>query len=435
MKRIKIVCKYLSTLLTIIFFLIILMVLILKSIPRNLIESNLILSIDTLKANKEEKLLIDNVKNSEIHVYADEILLNMIYCMDGGNPLESILLSKYYNEGEHPSLEKAIENNSYGNQQYLRYWHGSTIIIRPLLILFNISQIYYFFAIVLTILLLTLIYKLAKKKMYLEIIALIIALILTSSQFVPFCLEYIWTYLIMLIVSILGISFASKENYMKKINMLMFVTGILTCYFDFLSTETLTFSVPILFIFLLRNKEKKIESIKQEIKQIIIWMILWFIGYAIMWGAKWLISSLILNINALEFVKDNLMLRIKDKRFPLKYRYLVKLALKTNVEPIFPLKLLKNNITKAAIVSIIVFTVAFIKKDKKEWVKSLIVFGIGLIPYIRDIAIAQHSYGHYFFTFRAQLVTIIAIIIGISILIDKSKFKKNIRIGKRKKDE
>ena len=435
MKIIKSLFRYVCTLIIIVFFLLILMVLILKLIPRDLIISNLRESGSILQSDTESKLLVDNVRNSELHVYADEILLNIIYCMDDSKPLESILLSKYYSEDIKPSLEKAIENNSFGNEQYLRYWHGSTIIIRPLLLLFNINQIYYFFAMILILLILTLVYKLIKNKMYIEVLALIIALILTSSEFVPFCLEYTWTYLIMLIVSILGISFASKENYIKKINMLMFITGILTCYFDFLSTETLTFSVPILFIFLLRNKENKIESIKKEIKQIIIWMILWFIGYAIMWGAKWLISSLILHINALDYVKDNLMLRIKDKRFPLKYRYLVKLALKTNIEPIFPLKLLENNITKAIIISIILFTVVFIKKDKKEWVKSLIVIGIGLIPYIRYIALAQHSYGHCFFTFRAQLVTIIAIITGISILIDRSKFKKNIRIGKEKKNE
>ena len=434
MKIIKSLFRYACTLLTIIFFLIVLMVLVLKLIPRDLIISNLRESGSILQSDTESKLLIDNVKNSELHVYADEILLNMIYCMDDSKPLESILLSKYYSEDGYPSLEKAIENNSYGNEQYLRYWHGSTII-RPLLLLFNIKQIYCFFAIIFALLILTLVYKLVKKKMYIEVLALIIALILTSSEFVPFCLEYVWTYLIMLIVSILGISFASKENCMKKINMLMFITGILTCYFDFLSTETLTFSVPILFIFLLRNKENKIESIRKEIKQIINWIILWFIGYATMWGAKWIISSLILHINALDYVKDNLMLRIKDKRFPLKYRYLVKLALKINIEPVFPLKLLENNITKAIIISIILFTVVFMKKDKKEWIKSLTVIGIGLIPYIRYIALAQHSYRHYFFTFRAQLVTIIAIITGISILIDKSKFKKNIRIGKVKKDE
>lgn len=429
------IIKYILTLIIIIFFILTLMLIVLKLVPRKLIVSNIKESIETLIPDTETRFLINNAENSELHIYADEILLNIIYCMDDSKPLESILLSKYYSEGENPSLEKAIENNSFGNQQYLRYWHGSTIIIRPLLLLFNINQIYYFFAIILALLLLTLLYKLVKKKMYIEALALIIALILTSSEFVPFCLEYIWTYLIMLIVSILGISFASKENYMKKINMLMFVTGILTCYFDFLSTETLTFSVPILFIFLLRNKENKIESIKQEIKQIIIWIILWFIGYAIMWGAKWFISSLILHINALDLVKDNLMLRIKDKRFPLKYRYLVKLALKINIEPIFPLKLLENNITKAIIISIILFTVVFMKKDKKELRKFLIVLLIGLIPYLRYIVLAQHSYGHYFFTFRAQLVTIIAIITGLSILIDRTKFKKNIRIGKEKKNE
>ena len=434
MKIIRRFLKYICVLITIIFFLLMLMVIVLKLIPRELITSNIQESIDTLKSENETKLLIDNAKNSTMHVYADEILLNIIYCMDDSKPILSILLSNYYSDGERPSLEKAIGNDSFGNEQYIRYWHGSTIMIRPLLLLFNINQIYYFFAVVSALLLLILLYKLAKKKMYIEIVALGISIILTASQFVPFCLEYIWTFLIMLIVSIIGISFANKENFERKINMLMFISGILTCYFDFLSTETLTFSVPILFIILVRNKENKIESIKKEIKQIIVWMSLWLIGYAIMWAAKWIISSLILHINALDYVKDNLLLRIKDNRMPLKYMDIAKLALKTNISSILNLELLNNYIVKAIIICIVLFLVVFAKKDKQEWIKALIVIAIGLIPYIRYVCIAQHSYNHCFFTYRAQLVTIIAIITGIGLIIDKSKFEKKINIKKGKDD-
>lgn len=44
--------------------------------------------------------------------------------------------AKYY-EGEiTPSLEGAVENQSNGNTEYIRYWHGSMAIIKPLLVFF-----------------------------------------------------------------------------------------------------------------------------------------------------------------------------------------------------------------------------------------------------------------------------------------------------------
>ena len=178
--------------------------------------------------------------------------------------------------------------------------------------------------------------------MYIEILALVLANVITSSQFVPFCLEYFWTYMIMYIVSIIGFEFACKKDYSKKINILMFITGIMTCYFDFLTTETLTFSVPILLIFMKRNKNKEIENIWKEIKPILLWIILWLIGYASMWAMKWALSSIILNINALDYVVNNLLIRIKDKRLPLEFIDVVKLSLKTNINLIIPFKLFEN---------------------------------------------------------------------------------------------
>ena len=433
MKIVKCIFKYLGIISIITLILIILMIIILKAVPRKTITANIEGSVEYLKGKGEIKLLVDKNMKSALHVYADEILLNIIYCMDGSKPLDSILLSKYYSEKNFPSLKKALQNESYGNQQYLRYWHGSTLIIRPLLIFFNIKQIYYIGAIILALLFTILVYKLFKAKMYIEILALVLANVITSSQFVPFCLEYFWTYMIMYIVSIIGFEFACKKDYSKKINILMFITGIMTCYFDFLTTETLTFSVPILLIFMKRNKNKEIENIWKEIKPILLWIILWLIGYASMWAMKWALSSIILNINALDYVVDNLLIRIKDKRLPLEFIDVVKLSLKTNINLIIPFKLFENNVTKASLICICIFIIAFHKRNKKELAKAFVVVALGVIPYARYIALAQHSFNHYFFTFRSQFITIMCIIIFLKLVIDKSQFNKEIKITRKNK--
>ena len=420
--------------LTIVFILLFVMVLEVKLIPREKIQENIKKSISTLSSRNElKRIKIDN-ENTYLHVYADSILLNMIYCMDSDKPLESIMESNYYAENEIPSLARAIETESNGNMQYIRYWHGSMMIIRPLLMWLNISQIYYFLAIVLIILLTILFIMLIKKKAYLLVVALIIGLIMTTSQYVPFCLEYVWTYIIMLLTSILVINFENKENMSANISKLMFVTGIITCFLDFLSTETITFTIPILIIFYIRNKEGKIKNIKNEMKQIVKWTILWFVGYAAMWAAKWILSSIILNINSLEYVANNMMKRIVDTDSKQSIFYMIKESLYRNVIALYPLDLFRSTIINISIVlSVIISLILLKKQDKKEIQKAMIVLGIGAIPYIRYITIIQHSTNHCFFTFRAQIATIIAIIIATSIIIDKNKFEKNIEISNKGK--
>ena len=308
------------------------------------------------------------------------------------------------------------------------------MIIRPLLMLLNISQIYYFLAIVLIILLTILFIMLIKKKAYLLVVALIIGLIMTTSQYVPFCLEYVWTYIIMLLTSILVINFENKENMSANISKLMFVTGIITCFLDFLSTETITFTIPILIIFYIRNKEGKIKNIKNEMKQIVKWTILWFVGYAAMWAAKWILSSIILNINSLEYVANNMMKRIVDTHSKQSIFYMIKESLYRNVIALYPLDLFRSTIINISIVlSVIISLILLKKQDKKEIQKAMIVLGIGAIPYIRYITIIQHSTNHCFFTFRAQFATIIALLIATSIIIDKNKFEKIIEISNKGK--
>lgn len=433
MGKIKIFLKYSGTLIIIVAILLCIMLMEIKLIPRDKIEKNIKSSISVLQSNSEVKAIKKDEENTFLHVYADEILLNIIYCMNENEPLKSIMSSNYYAEGQMPSLEKAIEEDSFGNTEYMRYWHGSTIIIRPLLIFFNISQIYYLFAGVLIILLIVLLIILIKKKLYLLVIAFLLGLLMTTSQYVPFCLEYVWTYLIMIITAIISIILEKKEEGNRKINLLMFSTGIITCFLDFLSTETITFTIPILIIFVIRNKEGRIQDIKKELKQIILWMVLWLIGYACMWGVKWLLSSIILNLNSLEYVVDKAMIRVVKPIAHLSLFGKIKLSLYKNVIMLNTFNLFNSTIKNIGVLICVIISIILLRKeDKKEIKKTLIILGIGVIPYIRYIVMSGHSTNHFFFTFRAQIVTIISIIIGINMIIDKNKFNKKVEISKRK---
>lgn len=283
----------------------------------------------------------------------------------------------------------------------------------------NLGQIYYFNAIMLTILTIILITLLFKKKLIALAIAFIISLIMTVAIFVPFCLEYTWTYYIMLIVSILAVIWNDNK---KKRNILFFIAGMLTCFFDFLTTEIITVLVPMIIVLILQIKNKKIINIKQSIIFVIQTLFLWGISYTAMWFAKWMIASFVLKINAFDYVIEQARFRI-DGQVLGKNEKLFWEAIKRNLTTLYLFDS-ERNLSKGLIILLIVEIILIRKKDmKKLWLSSILLM-IGIIPYIRYSILANHSYMHSFFTFRSQMVTIIALILAMIYSIDFNFWKE-----------
>lgn len=180
-------------------------------IPKESIEKNIEESAQYLSKNTEINYIKRKHPFMWLHIYADEMLFNIIYNIDTNKPLESVLEAKYYKDIA--GLKKQVSDKSLkANTEYIRYWHGSMIFIRPLLMFLNIYGIYILNAIIMSILAIALLLILIKKKQKLLAIIFIIAFIMTGSIFVPFCLEYTWTYLIMFITSIIAILIEKKSN-------------------------------------------------------------------------------------------------------------------------------------------------------------------------------------------------------------------------------
>ena len=431
MKILKSISKYILIFVCLVAVLLGIFTATVKFIPKEKLLDNIKESLPYLESNTEVIEVKPTREYSYLHVYADKILLNMIYCMDSNKPLESIMAAKYYKNEimsieDIPNIEEALENGGQGNQEYMRYWHGSMMIIRLLLMFFNINEIYHIFAVIMLILIAVLFIILIKKKQYLLLIATIIGYIMIAINYVPFCLEYVWTFLITLVVSIIGI-------LTKKHNMLFFITGIITCFLDFLSTEIITLFVPIIYIYTIKYKNGKIKNFKEGIKLIAKYSALWLTGYCIMWGTKWLLASIVLNVNALDFVVNKAKRRINGKVTGFSTGYMLRNSILRNVKTIYPFYMIhETSTTVCLILCIVIPTVLVIKKDKKSLLNFLIFMIIAIMPYIRYLVLLNHSFMHYIFTFRDQLITIMALIVGIAISIDKTKLKQEVKLGRKK---
>ncbi len=308
----------------------------------------------------------------------------------------------------------------------MRYWHGSMIVVRPLLVFFNLHKIYQIMAIVCGILCICILLQLVHKKYYGLGIAWVIGWIMTASWNVPWCLEYVWTYLIMMVVTMITIHKADKEMSQRKWNLLFLVTGMLTCFFDFLTTEIITLFVPVIVLIGIRYYQKKWT--KNSWKQLLQWIIFWGIGYVAMWLTKWVLASLILQVNAWDYVKEKMFFRMNPMS---KKRFDISMFLgvwERNFNVLIPFCWIQDSYIKGAIVVAMLATAIILcKKDRKHIGILCLFFGIALIPYIRYAVLPQHSFSHFIFTYRSQIITIMAYVMGICCSMDRESLTKPIR--------
>ena len=421
-----------------------------SKIPHSAVEPNIKGSVEFYKKKAGIYKIKVGHRYSYIHYFADMRKLNIIYCLDSDNAINSTMWARYYQiikADTNKDFIDLVEKSKKPNNQYLRYWNGCMLFLRPLLTIFNMEQIYLINKIILSVLALMLIIMLFKKLKKLAII-FALALIMVASWYVPFCIEYSVTFYIMFITSIIAIKIDSnkknktKEDVDEKLAKLFLITGIVTTFFDFLTTELLTIFVPLMFILIIRKEENRLGSLKDTIKFVMKACILWFAGYICMWFAKWVIASIVLHINAFDYVKDNVMLRINGLQGLDNHKILYGHVIERNFFAIPLMDLINANIykweVKLAIAIVAILMIIFINWKELKNKKYLLLFAfIRITPYIRYLILANHSYRHAMFTFRDQIITIMCLLyiiiecLNYKLLFKKVNLKKTLKATKR----
>lgn len=437
MNHIKTIINYIIIFTGIVALLTVLLFLVAK-IPRKYIEENIRESLPYF--NKYRFQIEDLTKRRDytiINPYADSMILNIIYALDTDNSAKSVMEARYYSEHgdddyENKDLNKMVEKGLEPNQEYMRYWHGSIIIIKPLLMFFNLEQMQKFNGAILIIMEITLIVILLKKKQYQVCIAYILGLLATSFWIVPKSLEYTWVYMLMNIISIIAIILKDKPS---KLNKLFFISGILTCYFDFLTAETLSILVPIIMVIAIRFKENKEFCLKENMIFIIKSIFTWGIAYSFMWLAKWCIASVILQKSALPYVIGKASRRINGALYEKTKFDMYIGAILRNVLTLFPINIVKKatKLIYPFLIYLIIQVLMIDYKNKNKRNLLILLLIIGILPYIRYLILANHSYLHCFFTFRAQFTTVMACALIFLLTTSKEKLFSQINSKKRRK--
>lgn len=409
-------------------FLFLISMIIISSFPSSIIKENTKRSADIILEEGNNMMQYILLRNKELKFdnYTDALMINNAYSIDDIKPLESAMLvrknyipgitkiikedtkeqlksaSKYKLYDPAMELYDTVNENVDESFEYARYWHGYLTIIRPMLIVFNITQIRIIFSIILFALAFLLLYLLAKKIDIITSLIFLIGLICIEYFYIGLSIQGSFGFFITMIASIYVLI---KGLKIKNIGLFFFIVGSLVNFFDFLTTPIISFSMPLIIYFLIKQKEKEI-SIKETFYILISLGVKWCLGYILTWGAKWILVDLLFDRNLIQTAIGQVMYRSSGENTKLFEGVLQNLAYEKSI--IFILLYIK-------MIKIIIMKF-FIKTDIKKKYKieeTLPYILIATIPFIWYIVVREHSNNHPFFTYRSLIITIIGILISI----------------------
>lgn len=397
-------------------------------IKENVKESAEILKVET---NGKEVPILYKGENINFDNYTDALMLNTAYSIDNMTPLYSAFVarknyipnkttqiieekpgeldfsSNYTERNQVGELNDTVNGKVIESFEYTRYWHGYLIIIRPLLLLFNVSTIRVIFVIMFIILAIILLYFINKKINLITAIIFLIGLIWVEYFYIGISLQGAFVFFIMMISSILLLTRFEK---IKSMPFMFFIIGMLTNFFDFLTVPILTFGFP-LILYLLLSKEK---SLKKNFINILLIVLAWGVGYALTWISKWVLTYLIFNKNLFETIWQQILYRSVGGE-DIGYADVLLSNFKYVIGGIF-----------LEILAIFVFVTLKSKKLKIHFEKkSILYLLISLVPFIWYLILENHSYYHSLFTYRNLLLTIIGVSIFILNIVNSEKEEKS----------
>ena len=368
-------------------------------IPKELVKSNMVKSSEEMY-DISYIYFFNNQKNRAflIHNYPDPITFNLTYSLDSKKPLTSSILTKYYATkkfGEKVNVREKAYFDYKPNKEYYRYWHGNMFLVKTLMLVFDYKNILIFLSVILIAFTLLITYNLYRRN-HLIAVLFLISNLLCHVYVTFYCLEYIYMFLLSYIMSLIAFKLIDKDE--SKVICFFIVGGVLANFFDFLTTETLVFTLPFFIIFNFSKKKDFKTSLVFFLKSLIAFLL----GYSLMWILKWLILIIIYKQSPNNFLNTHIEERgfslVAVKKEPFNSIY-------DNLKLIVPFCYLNNSLVILITICYICYVIWLIIRKKIDS-KGIILLLISIIPMLRYFVLYKHSIEHTFFTYRALLPSI-----------------------------
>ena len=201
-----------------------------------------------------------------------------------------------------------------------------------------------------------------------------------------------------LALTVIGSLLVIKREVSKGFGLLFFIIGSLTCFFDLLTTPLLTLGIPLSVMLSLQSDEG--FSFKKALVEIIKLVLLWGLGFALTFVTKWALATLILGQNIFADAYEVSLYRMETDEFT---RWD---AVTKNLEML--------NWWIVGVVAFVLLIFNLVKTRRFNFKKAILFLIVGLMPYVWYFILSNHSYLHWWFTYRLQAITVACLMLMVT---------------------
>lgn len=331
--------------------------------------------------------------------FTDALILNQMFCIDRKSPLKSSMALQRVEYDPSYDMAASLHRTVCYEQggwlvMYPRYWHGSTFFFRTLLIFMDYPAMQWLMFAASSLLLVLFLCIFYARVGIAKTFAFLLSWLLTYGFVTQFSMQFFPAQVLSLAACVLVVQHSDNVSYLS---MLFFIIACLTCYFDLLTTPLLTLGWPLIVwvsmqdVAMLRNRD--------TIVSIMGWCLLWGVGYALTFATKWGVGSVVLGMNVLKDATDAALYRVGTDDYT-RWDAIIQ-----NVNMI-PWGFVVVALVAMAVVSALRFRL-------EGGFKAGLLLILALMPYIWYIVLSNHSYQHFWFTYRLQAVTLAALFMAV----------------------
>lgn len=352
--------------------------------------------------------LLQGVEATRLDNISDGIMLNVSYYQTG-SVIDDALC------GEHVMYAKSVDDSVHVLYDYIwsadkefriwtypQYWNGYQVLLRPLLTVCSISTIRLLnmacqlAGVVAVLMLLT-----AKRRTELAVPFFVMWLSLVPLTLF-YSLHYSTAFYAMLLGCV-GVCIETDRQSLGRLCMLFELCGIVLAYLDLITYPVVVVGVPaILYLSLDADREK---GLIRRIEELAALGISWGAGYLGMWAAKWLLTNLLTDVDAIGCALEKIRQRTSSGDVGVQFTYLGTLERNISAykEPVFLL---------AFALAVVLFVLLAVKaKRLRINGVALTVIGLcALLPFAWYLVTINHSYIHARYTFRELSIAIYALL-------------------------
>ena len=319
--------------------------------------------------------------------------------LDGSS--DGIILYTAMDDSVGNPLMRAMESyNKVMEQGYTYYWHGYVSVLRPLMLLFDYSQLRLINGACQLFMMFGLAFLIGREKGIKYVFMLVTSYVLLSPIALSLSLQFTWVFYIAYGGTLVLLWKRDFFNEKRRYLFFFIILGALTSYLDLLTYPLVTWGIPLLW-WIVMDKTEARESL--WLRKVVSTGISWVLGYGIMWVMKWAIASLVLKQNIFESAINEIFVcsgMQAGETFSLFGRLrAVYINWKHYAYTIYALILA---------VWLVWWVYCICRKGVRQGPKRFAYLLIGFSSIVWYFVLKDHTLGHHFFTHRIFAVSVLA---------------------------